>query len=801
MGIFDEFDVDSAREERMSRKRPSEFAPGMRPRPRNDLWSAPSANSGGSAGLGGGSSFGRFTQPNGVMFGGGNGLGGGSEPPVNNAPKTTDEKLEEALVNGFKGSVSFFGKLISAFKSSNIVEWNANFMYAGMVGLGITGLGAILTLLGLVIPSIGNVWFLWVSGVWTATFNGCCYFGTLTASKRYAEKIGVAPDNSGTDEEGLSGDEPNAFDIFGNEPSKDEFDDFGTPHGRVGSPMFGEEPSAFGGGMFHDEGEGVEEDEGEGEEFSSSPSSFPSFGGSPFGEEEDSGSEESNAPSGGSFSLADLADDEDVEVIEIEEPVDVDEAIKELDLTKEGMHSRLYLYEQYSRILRSVSPKFGTLKAVPEGSSTFDKYSTLLLNTANRFGMQTTDYELTNVYENNFLVQLVLDVKKAFKSQAVAESLEEQERYGDFGKLVNPNLFTTYQEVGSTIYINIIKGTPPMITVKDMWGECKDFVQDVENVMPVMVGVSEFGDPIVLDFAKIYSTALIGQPGMGKTWLAESIIAQIAMFNSPNDVQFIISDPKGQQGDFGKMDFPHILEKVETPEDTIRVLRWVMKEELARRTALLGQYGVSDIKDLHRKYPDVSMPYLYIVIEEMLSLGNHMKNENKDGFGEYNAMLSDIVNKCRYVGIRLFGISQRMIEPAIKKEVKSNIQLRLAAGSDAGELETFFDIKSKEFPYAISGSMGRYAIRAPQVNGNRTSYMLGGVLGQNNDDNENTYRFITSLWNKLDPRKDTVSPLSGSTSKSTVSVTKADVLVQEELDNASSTEMDEILSDSAFELW
>ena len=383
------------------------------------------------------------------------------------------------------------------------------------------------------------------------------------------------------------------------------------------------------------------------------------------------------------------------------------------------------------------------------------------------------------------MYKLVINASPKFKADKVATSIENQEKFNQMGIEVKPNLFVTSKVIGNNVHIDIIKDSSPMLTVKDMWSENKDFILDPDNVMPVVLGSDELGQSIVMDFAKINSIALSGKPGKGKTWLAQSILAQLAFFSSPNEVQFIIADPKGQQGDFVNINFPHVIEKVKTEEETMEVLRRIVREEVPKREALLGQYGLTDIKDMHKMYPDVTMPYLYILVEEMMSLGDHLKQMDKEAYKEYRAILSDIVNKCRYLGIRLFGLSQRMTDNAIPKDIKVGIDLKLTAGADASEIEQVMEVKPKDFPYNIAGKVGKYAVMSPEYRGGNASFMVGAVMGTSNPENAQTYRFVKALWEKIEPRKEEKS---------------AQQLVEDELGKASSTEMDDILN-ASIELW
>ena len=744
MSFFgDEYDKDSSLEAYRAGKNPPEFGAGQGD---DDLFAPIGSN---DSFVSGGSGFDDFRnpQPGGAFGGGGSGFGGGGFGDNQPQKKSEDEIMLDILSAIWKHIKNFFAflkDLAATFKETTPQGWLKVYGLMYKYGMFLSAAGLITLLLGLFVPTIGNSGFILALGIvtWGIGTSGLVLFKQKTED--WMNETGQAGDT-------LSNLRP--ADIEG-----------GNPEGEFGSEEF------------------VNEEQSEDDFFS--PSGNENFG---FAEEDsDLGGwdfEEEDSDDDGFVDLSSQFEDDDILVAD--EPVDIDEAIA--SLSEAGVHaqSRAYLYEQFYKVLRSVTPNYSELTELEEYSDDFQHYLTLLLNAAAREGFTDQDFQIEHIYENSFMYKIVISASPKFKADKVAISIENQEKFNQMGIEVKPNLFVTSKVIGHNVHIDIIKDSSPMLTVKDMWSENKDFILDPDNVMPVVLGSDELGQSIVMDFAKINSIALSGKPGKGKTWLAQSIIAQLAFFSTPNEVQFIFADPKGQQGDFANINFPHVIEKVKTEEETMEVLRRIVREEVPKREALLGQYGLTDIKDMHKMYPDVTMPYLYILVEEMMSLGDHLKQMDKEAYKEYRAILSDIVNKCRYLGIRLFGLSQRMTDNAIPKDIKVGIDLKLTAGADASEIEQVMEVKPKDFPYNIAGKVGKYAVMSPEYRGGNASFMVGAVIGTSNPENAQTYRFVKALWEKIEPRKEEKS---------------AQQLVEEELGNAKSTEMDDILN-ASIELW
>lgn len=714
--LYDEFRTEEeALENHRAKVNPPEFAAGQ-----DDDWFAGLKSEGSQIDV---DSFSSLSNPPSIGTGG---SGGDNSNPKPKGP------IEEEIIFGIgrgifsvgKTLVSFFKDLFGVVKITSPIGWNNTYLMLSRYGFGLTGVGIFLYILSFFIPSI-------VSAMWVVILGILCIVVGLSGRVLMVNKAMAW---------------------------RDEFNSEATTTDEIEKYPY-----------MTDESDEVYEEE-EYEEVVPEETDF---------EDLSLDSVEYEPEEEEMVSLYDVVEDEGYTVLDVEEPENVDDAIKELDMSAPGMQSRVYLYEQFSKILRSITPNFYEMTEIYEDTEVFSRYNFLLSNAASREGFNDADYTLLRIYENSFMYKLVIAANGKFKADKVGQSIENQERFNDMGKEVAPNVMVTTNVIGGNVHIDILKNEPPKLSVKDVWKSEEGFVTDPTNEMPVALGSDKMGEPVILDFSDIHSIALSGKPGMGKTWLAQSILAQLAFFNSPNQVQFIIADPKGKQGDFAKMDIPHVIRQVKTIDETMELLRWIKDVEIPRRESVLGAYDLSDIKDLRREHPEVELPYLYVVVEEMMSLGGNIKQQGSDLYNEYKLILSDLVNKCRYLGIRLFALSQRMTNDAIPKDLKVSLGLKMTAGADLSEVAQALDIKEKDFPYNISSKLGKYAIMTGKYNGGNPSFMIGSVLGDNNTENANTYRFINALWSKLEPCKES---------------TEVREAVSKEIENASPTEMDDILN-------
>lgn len=84
-----------------------------------------------------------------------------------------------------------------------------------------------------------------------------------------------------------------------------------------------------------------------------------------------------------------------------------------------------------------------------------------------------------------------------------------------------------------------------MISVKDMYDNCKDFMLDTKNYMPVVIGVNHMGKVIKTDsLKKIESVLITGMPRSGKSWFVQAILTQMCAFVPPSELNIYICDPK-----------------------------------------------------------------------------------------------------------------------------------------------------------------------------------------------------------------------------------------------------------------
>lgn len=721
MSIFD--DHDKNYEDYLAKKNPPEYQPGQLPE--DEILFGPTDPSD----VGTPDSFNSIVNPTGGLDIFGRPVGSETNQQPQRDPNISRE--EEILEGIFKVTVIFFKKagsflvdLYGNIRKTTIFGWHLVLRLIAIYGLSFVGASFVLFLLSFFFKNIHHISWLMYLGVLLSVIGGVGVFLTLDKSLEFDKEYGAIRQK---------GYEPKSSMVEVPEENQEEgFSDYSQV-----------------------------------EDISQYDSSEPyNYGSVDLSEEEEF------------IEVGSLIDD--YVPTEIEKPISLEEALSEIEDANQFSQSRQFLLEKFSKILDSCTPDFSTMREIPEGSEMFLHFNSALIGAATSLGFTEDDYELLSIQENAFIYKIIVRAGVKFKPERVTKSIESGERYNvSTGALVNPNMFATCTIINDVVHIDINKNDTPKFTVKDIWMNNRDTILDSRNEMPVVVGSSPIGEPYIVDMSKVHSISLSGKAGMGKTWMAESIIAQLAMFSGPNDVQFIISDIKGSNGDFYNMNLPHIIEKVYTTEDTVDMLKRLFEEEVPRRSAILESKGYTDISDFRRDFPDIDLPYLYVVIEEMMILGQYMKSASPEVAKKYENNISEIINRFRNLGIRLFSLSQRMTNEAIPRKAKVGVSMKMTVGADQSEVSQALDIKDKEFPYNIASQQGRYAVISPEINKSLPTLFIASILNETNSQNTTTYRFISSLWNKIDPIRE---------------VESAKVKVAKEISNASSSELDDILN-------
>lgn len=474
----------------------------------------------------------------------------------------------------------------------------------------------------------------------------------------------------------------------------------------------------------------------------------------------------SSAPSNDDFSdfdfnSDDADEDEDYdEDYEDEWDVDTDEPQGEAGMDKEqslnslqevpqGMYTRQYLFDAFTRVLPTINPNFASVVELDENSDDFILWDGLLEEACEAAGCKERA-ELNKVSQNLFTITVECTKPAGFKPEAVGDELAKLYAFESDIDEEEVKVFAKVKTVGVRCFFTIFNGTSAMVSVKDMMFKEKDYVLDSRNIMPIMIGVDSSGRVYKYDFKKLESILITGMPRSGKSWLVQCILAQMCMYLPPDELHFYICDPKDDISDFKSFVLPHVKKFIADDLKIVEMLRYLVKVEAPRRTQIIGTDEKVNIWDFKEKNPDVKMPIIYIVIDELVTISSRLHGmQDKSYEQEFRLLLRELITRLPALGIRAILVPHIIKNDIIEKKTSDLIPCRISVKGDAKHIEETTDAKGKEFPYVLSRP-GDMAVKISDMS-QTVLFLKAPVLTTSNDENSEFFRYMKKVWEKLEP--------------------------------------------------
>ncbi len=196
--------------------------------------------------------------------------------------------------------------------------------------------------------------------------------------------------------------------------------------------------------------------------------------------------------------------------------------------------------------------------------------------------------------------------------------------------------------------------------------------QQSEKPLLISLGKSITGKSHFANLAKAPHMLIAGATGSGKSVTIHAIIASLLYRNSPEDMRFIMIDPKRVELTlYNKI--PHLLTPVITePKKAILALKWAAKE-MGRRYDILEKQSVRDIDSYHknRTKDSETMPYIVIVVDELADIMQTYPRE-------LESAIVRLAQMSRAIGIHLILSTQRPSVNVITGLIKANVPTRVA---------------------------------------------------------------------------------------------------------------------------
>jgi S-DNA-T family DNA segregation ATPase FtsK/SpoIIIE len=214
-----------------------------------------------------------------------------------------------------------------------------------------------------------------------------------------------------------------------------------------------------------------------------------------------------------------------------------------------------------------------------------------------------------------------------------------------------------------------------------------------ESKLTIALGKTINGEEYIADLSRMPHLLIAGATGAGKSVTMNALICSILYKASPEEVKFIMVDPK--RVELGLYEnIPHLLTPIVTdPKRAANALKWAVNE-MENRYKELAKYGVRNIEQYNRQaiemmHPTLSednpevakpLPYIVIAIDELADLMMVARSE-------VETSIARLAQMARAVGIHLVLATQRpsvdIITGVIKANIPSRISFRVSSKVDS----------------------------------------------------------------------------------------------------------------------
>ncbi len=234
----------------------------------------------------------------------------------------------------------------------------------------------------------------------------------------------------------------------------------------------------------------------------------------------------------------------------------------------------------------------------------------------------------------------------------------------------------------STVGIEAPNAQREKIFLRDVIESAK--FQQSASKLTIALGKTINGEEYITDLAKMPHLLIAGATGAGKSVTLNAIICSVLYKASPEEVKFIMVDPK--RVELGLYEgIPHLLTPIVTdPKRASNALKWAVNE-MEERYRKLAALGVRNIEQFNRQVYEMTspslfddpteplkpLPYILIAIDELADLMMIARSE-------VETSIARLAQMARAVGIHLVLATQRPSVDIITGVIKANIPCRMA---------------------------------------------------------------------------------------------------------------------------
>ncbi|HFI0331640.1 TPA: DNA translocase FtsK [Streptococcus suis] len=237
----------------------------------------------------------------------------------------------------------------------------------------------------------------------------------------------------------------------------------------------------------------------------------------------------------------------------------------------------------------------------------------------------------------------------------------------------------------SLVGIEVPNTEVAMVPFRELWEQS---MTDPAKLLEIPLGKAVNGTVRSFDLTRMPHLLVAGSTGSGKSVAVNGIISSILMKASPDQVKFMMIDPKMVELSVYN-DIPHLLIPVVTnPRKAARALQKVV-DEMEKRYELFSQVGVRNLEGYNAKVEEfnsrsdekqIPLPLIVVIVDELADLMMVASKEVEDA-------IIRLGQKARAAGIHMILATQRpsvdVISGLIKANVPSRVAFAVASGTDS----------------------------------------------------------------------------------------------------------------------
>lgn len=285
----------------------------------------------------------------------------------------------------------------------------------------------------------------------------------------------------------------------------------------------------------------------------------------------------------------------------------------------------------------------------------------------------------------------------------------------------------------SLIGIEVPNSDIATVSFRELWEQSQT---KAENFLEIPLGKAVNGTARAFDLSKMPHLLVAGSTGSGKSVAVNGIIASILMKARPDQVKFMMVDPKMVELSVYN-DIPHLLIPVVTnPRKASKALQKVV-DEMENRYELFAKVGVRNIAGFNAKveefnsqseYKQIPLPFIVVIVDELADLMMVASKEVEDA-------IIRLGQKARAAGIHMILATQRPSVDVISGLIKANVPSRVAFAVSSGtDSRTILDENGAE------KLLGRGDMLFKPINENHPVRLQGSFISD--DDVERIVNFI-----------------------------------------------------------